>query len=736
MDVFSSAKDRPRDKVLQEKHQKELAEKDKKIERLQRANNEALKQHFEAQTRGNRLAQALGFQDIFEAQIAIDIAGHEIPYKECFGRVETLQERVSTLRSENESLVERIAFEVEKARNDAEEEVNKRLVDAQAKHEAELKRMVASEAKSQITISRQEQELEQLRERYDSLLSVKERAAERYKLDYARWRNFRDWLFKKETTDGDDERLTEEEKKMRTTASVIQKKKLLMEIEEGGEPSSTPYPKPPPLGGITNVVTDKENQEITPVPSKPSSYSAPHPRIPSIRNKLLDAISHPKPASSSPTLFNEGLDFSPSMPPGLPSRDEPPSPSPRSSPTVVGTASKPPRNKLLDTVTRLSAPMASLVVGTPSSLRKPLHFEPVISSPPVKEATKLSAFIEQAPASSQTEEDSQAGDEFIAPVNRPLIPTSPAPVLSSETEADSQSQMFPFPFLDPTPCPARPAKPLVVPPTTRAHPSLPDKPSSTLDRRVVSSRDPESAQPVKRRRVSDSDDEDSFGNGDHKSKRGKEREREVVASSSTPANPQPSVGQRRTEDYSAYKGRGRYGKHSTAQSTTINAQFEINPARNGGLDYQYDEVVRGKEDRRRMNAGDCEECREYYEAVGPLPKRLQAPLWRSPSSTPSKTCSRHSHSHGSASASRGASPSDNASHKKRKAEIASHKQAISRHRHQWERPKTPPGYWNIGFPDTQEAEAINKEAKEMHRRKRNEIEAAARKDDGRYRRRS
>ena len=43
---------------------------------------------------------------------------------------------------------------------------------------------------------------------------------------------------------------------------------------------------------------------------------------------------------------------------------------------------------------------------------------------------------------------------------------------------------------------------------------------------------------------------------------------------------------------------------------TINAEFVIDPVRNRGLDFQYDEVVRTKEDRRRMDAGDCECCRD------------------------------------------------------------------------------------------------------------------------------
>lgn len=49
--------------------------------------------------------------------------------------------------------------------------------------------------------------------------------------------------------------------------------------------------------------------------------------------------------------------------------------------------------------------------------------------------------------------------------------------------------------------------------------------------------------------------------------------------------------------------------------------------------------------------------------------------------------------------------------------IELHKKEISRHRHNWERATTPPGYWNIGFPSTQEATDINEKAKEMHQQK-------------------
>ena len=64
-----------------------------------------------------------------------------------------------------------------------------------------------------------------------------------------------------------------------------------------------------------------------------------------------------------------------------------------------------------------------------------------------------------------------------------------------------------------------------------------------------------------------------------------------------------------------------------------------------------------------------------------------------------------------------------------------HKKGISRHRHQWQQGGTPPDYWNIGFPSTQEAADINEQAKEMHQKKKEEIQFEANKKDGRYKRR-
>jgi hypothetical protein len=68
--------------------------------------------------------------------------------------------------------------------------------------------------------------------------------------------------------------------------------------------------------------------------------------------------------------------------------------------------------------------------------------------------------------------------------------------------------------------------------------------------------------------------------------------------------------------------------------------------------------------------------------------------------------------------------------------IGAHQKAISRHRHHWARANTPPGYWEIGFPDTQEVGDINEEARKMHEQKRADVDAAASREGGRYRRRA
>ncbi|OCB88558.1 hypothetical protein A7U60_g4261 [Sanghuangporus baumii] len=158
------------------------------------------------------------------------------------------------------------------------------------------------------------------------------------------------------------------------------------------------------------------------------------------------------------------------------------------------------------------------------------------------------------------------------------------------------------------------------------------------------------------------------------------------------------------------KTKGRYSDTKEA----INALYAIDTSKNNGLAFQYDEVVRSKKHRQRLEAGDCDCCKEYYDRLEPLPSRLAPPVWLStPKEVMDSGCENHLQ--------------DKA--------VSSHKKRISRHRYQWSPAKTPPDYWNIGFPTTQEAAEINRRAAEIHADKRRRVEKEANMVDGRYMRR-
>ncbi|KAH7340865.1 hypothetical protein B0J17DRAFT_653099 [Rhizoctonia solani] len=187
-------------------------------------------------------------------------------------------------------------------------------------------------------------------------------------------------------------------------------------------------------------------------------------------------------------------------------------------------------------------------------------------------------------------------------------------------------------------------------------------------------------------------------------------------------------------DYQQFKGRGRYAVASKAGDKTINSEFEIIPAHNEGMAFEYDSVVRDKNERKKLTAGDCIACKEYYEAVGAMPTRPGAPLWRSPPPEGTGSSSRpHSCKHkGTSGDASGLVDVD----MDEGEEMVAHKQAISRHRHKWVPASTPPDYWNIGFPDTQQVQEINRRAGELHNQKRTAVEQEASREGGRYRKRA
>lgn len=69
------------------------------------------------------------------------------------------------------------------------------------------------------------------------------------------------------------------------------------------------------------------------------------------------------------------------------------------------------------------------------------------------------------------------------------------------------------------------------------------------------------------------------------------------------------------ELYASYKGNGRYLAPEDLQRTATD-EYEIDPAKNGGVSHQYHDVVRNREERKKMHGGDCECCKDV-SWVGP-----------------------------------------------------------------------------------------------------------------------
>jgi hypothetical protein len=106
--AYSSAHGGERDKILEAKHQKELAFVERKVDRLRWSNDDTLKQLFDLRTRADKLARSLGFNNIHEAQVAIDTADHQPPltFRECFARVDALQAELARERAQHDKLRE------------------------------------------------------------------------------------------------------------------------------------------------------------------------------------------------------------------------------------------------------------------------------------------------------------------------------------------------------------------------------------------------------------------------------------------------------------------------------------------------------------------------------------------------------------------------------------------------------------------------------------------------------
>lgn len=97
---YSSVQLRKRDKLLLDKHQIELAIIEKKLQKVKSISDGTAKQLFDAVNRGRKLAQSLGFDDVYDAQFAIDSADHDISFHECYDRLHRQDDQLSARTKE------------------------------------------------------------------------------------------------------------------------------------------------------------------------------------------------------------------------------------------------------------------------------------------------------------------------------------------------------------------------------------------------------------------------------------------------------------------------------------------------------------------------------------------------------------------------------------------------------------------------------------------------------------
>jgi hypothetical protein len=158
---------------------------------------------------------------------------HDISFRECYDRLHKQDDQLSARKEEVTAL--------ETKPHDAEEKVKKLQTELEARTSYGRCSMLNScfpfhadfNNRSISTESSLREQLRRLNEKHDTLKNVKERAAERYGVDFKKWRAFNDWLFAEDTKHNiyrKEPRITPEEKKQRDMVSVMRKKQMMVEI--------------------------------------------------------------------------------------------------------------------------------------------------------------------------------------------------------------------------------------------------------------------------------------------------------------------------------------------------------------------------------------------------------------------------------------------------------------------------------------------------------------------------
>ncbi|KAE9390326.1 hypothetical protein BT96DRAFT_980343 [Gymnopus androsaceus JB14] len=797
-ETFSSATHRQRDKIIQQKHEDEIHRFTILLDKQKYINSELRNSLFDIKNRTKTLVQTLGFPDLMGAQVYLDAQrskGQAVDYKERFGKIEKLENELKEAKMFNQKI---------EARERELEEENTALRRARDESSSAY-RQLAKEYKN-------------LEEKHHDSVKAHEAASLRREKDGAQWRSFKQWILcaaeiaqfqQYDNQYG----FTGREKAKELFKIVAGKKYKLSQLDTLDDeqlfsvceqdmkefqlpscPAALNQAGEPPLNSSSKVNQPLEGQSIL----NPDSVLPPRKLVRSyaMNNTPASPVGG-DPNSTHSTVVDEGRAnitlvvphsrtedesqavLMPPLPPSVASpkpavaiapdsqtEDEsqaPPLPSTagRPKPTVLAPDSETeddsqsfrlsqlntrpaPKSAYSTRIPLTFNPVVSSAPAGPSGSRRPLPLFDSACSPIPAKPTPASYFdADQAESSRRVEVD-----QYPRRLSQSRRPASPEPTYDDEPprkyRRSSEGNRVPS---------VSPVDAKIVTPRQR-RPSL----GSRRNRSRSRARDGErewDKENTSARINRDSDRWRSDG----------EREGERITDKKGKGKAAVSTTKGTLDDYLMYKGRGRYGKGKEkekdrgAENTTINELYAIEPSRNGGLDFAYDEVVRGKEKRKRLLGADCDDCREYYRAIGPMPPRLQQPLWKSPVKDSSVSpCRRHGHGHGhqhtsakrrihddddddasifytpsrgtTATTKRARDRSPTRDRRASRNDIDMHKQNISRHRAAWARGTTPPGYWDIGFPDTQMAEDINERAREMHQRKMETVEREAARGGG------
>ncbi|KAI5800352.1 DNA repair protein endonuclease SAE2/CtIP C-terminus-domain-containing protein [Peziza echinospora] len=159
------------------------------------------------------------------------------------------------------------------------------------------------------------------------------------------------------------------------------------------------------------------------------------------------------------------------------------------------------------------------------------------------------------------------------------------------------------------------------------------------------------------------------------------------------------------------------------------SDFLINPEASKGLGYAFHETVRKKDERKCLPSCArpcCKGLAKFVEHAG-IPDKLptRAPRWRSSPPGPLSDSQDNDNE--------GNEDDEKENHDRElEKKVKRFSDKFLNHRDHFERPKTPPGFWDSAFPTTQEMRENNRAARMEEREKVDGMRREAKKGGGRY----